>query len=127
LELLTWAMGDGGEPEPKHISGLPMACAGAYLDYASEMLERVLGGLVVIEAEADAAHIGRMLTREQPETLNERKLYQRGGFTYLRNAKRRRAAFEVLEGAGFIQPVIPQGGHRPRGDWKVNPLLGGAV
>ena len=125
LELLLWAMSEGEKPKPTSIAATSLAFAGEYLDYAAEMLERVLGGLVVDEAEADAALIGRMLLRDKPVHLNERQLYQRAGFISLRDPERRRAAFRVLSDAAFLKPATSQASGRPRGDWLVNPALRG--
>jgi hypothetical protein len=118
-ELLAWVAGDG--PEPREISGDSMARAGAYLDYAEQMFERVTAGLLIEQAQADAAVIARHLRRSRIETLNERQLYQTRGFAFLRDRCRREAAFKVLFEAGWIRRAKDAGVGRSRGDWEVNP------
>jgi hypothetical protein len=101
-----------------------MAYAGEFLDYAARMLERVQAGLLVEQAEADAALIARFLIEEKPATIGERDLYRRRGFSFLRAAERRAAAFKVLQATSFIRPKVDKGYGRPRNEWLVNPNLG---
>ena len=54
FELLAWAV--RGDAEPATVSADAVARAGAYLDYAGDMLHRVTAGLARTESEADAAH-----------------------------------------------------------------------
>ena len=100
-----------------------MADAGEYLDYAGEMLEYVLAGLIVDQPESDAAQIGKMLIRDNLEMVNERTLYQQAGYSHLRDGPRRRAAFDVLTEAGFLQKAQAKDKGRPASDWLVNPAL----
>jgi hypothetical protein len=118
-ELLAWVTGDG--LEPREISGDSMARAGAYLDYAEEMFERVTAGLLIEQAQADAAVIARHLRRSKVNVLNERELYQTKGFAFLRDRHRRESALRVLAEAGWIRRTRDGGTGRPRGDWEVNP------
>jgi hypothetical protein len=62
------------------VSADAIARAGAYLDYACDMLDRVTAGLALTEPEADAAMIARHLLATRPTRLNERELYQSPGF-----------------------------------------------
>jgi Protein of unknown function (DUF3987) len=56
FELLAWAARDG-VPEPASVSADAVARAGGYIDYAAAMLERMIGGLAVTRAEADAPRL----------------------------------------------------------------------
>jgi hypothetical protein len=127
FQLLGWAMGSREAPEPRCITASAIADAGEYLDYAGEMLEHVLAGLIVDQPESDAAQIGKMLIRDNLEMVNERTLYQQAGFSHLRDATRRRAAFDVLIEAGFLQKAQAKDKGRPASDWLVNPALGRAA
>jgi hypothetical protein len=121
-ELLAWAAGNGGEPAS--VSADAIARAGAYLDYAESMLDRVTAGLAITRAEVDAARIARRLLATRPVLLNERELYQIAGFAWARDVKRRSAALTVLDGASWIRRPSTKGLGRPRGDWEVSPRLG---
>jgi hypothetical protein len=120
-ELLGWAARD--EAEPIAVSADAIARAGAYLDYAADMLNRVTMGLALTEAEADAAVLARYLLAHRPERLNERSLYQTPGYHWARNSERRAAALAVLDIAGWIRRPEHGGSGRPRGDWQVSPRL----
>jgi Protein of unknown function (DUF3987) len=135
-EMLAWSVGSGSEPAT--VSADATARAGRFVDYAAAMFDRVIAGLAIDRAEADAAVVARAILESTPldqatdqplsgmppcRTLNERKLYQR--LTWLRDTERRRAALEVLANAGWIRPARPKAGSigRPPGDWEVNPRL----
>jgi hypothetical protein len=120
-ELLAWAGGNGAEP--RAITADAVARAGGYLDYLAAMLDRVTVGLAIGPAEADAAMIARQILATRPTVLNERVLYQRPGWAWLRAAGRRGEALRVLAGAGWIRPAPFAGYGRPRGDWEVSPRL----
>jgi hypothetical protein len=120
-ELLAWAGGDG--IEPLVVSADAMARAGGYLDYLAAMLDRVTVGLAIGQAEADAAVIARHIRADRAGALNERMLYQRPGWAWLRDAGRRAAALSVLAEAGWIRAAARAGNGRPRGDWEVSPRL----
>ena len=100
-----------------------VARAGAYLDYAADMLDRVTAGLAVTEAEADAAMIARHLLAARLPRLNERSLYQTKGCAWARDTVRRKAALTVLDQEGWIRRPDASGHGRPRGDWEVSPRL----
>ena len=121
FELLNWAA--RGDAEPSTVSADAMARAGAYLDYAADMLDRVTAGLALTEAEADAALIARDLIAKRPARLNERSLYQTAGFAWARKSGRRAAALTVLERAGWIRQPAHAGPGRPRREWDVSPRL----
>jgi hypothetical protein len=131
FEYLAWVARGGGMPEPTIVSAETMVRAGGYIDYAAAMLDRVIGGLAIGRAEADAAQIARHmlavaqgappLARLKP--LNERALYQTRGFTWAREPKRRTEAFLVLQKAGWVGTRQADGDGRPRGDWEVNPRI----
>jgi hypothetical protein len=131
LEHLAWAARDDGKHEPASVSADAVVRAGGFIDYAADMLERVIGGLAISQAETDAAQIARYLLpiakgappHARLKPLNERKLYQRRGFTWARNAKRREGAFAVLGRDGWLRPQQNEGQGRPRGDWLVNPRI----
>lgn len=131
FELLAWAARNDGTPEPASVSADAVARAGGYVDYAGAMLERVIGGLAIGRAEADAARIARhvlTIAKSAPpharlKPLNERELYQKRGFTWARDEKRRAEAFAVLRNAGWLKSLQADGHGRPRGDWQVNPRI----
>jgi len=100
-----------------------MARAGGYLDYLAAMLDRVTAGLAIGKAEADAAVIARHILAGRPERLNERDLYQRPGWSWLRDRERRVEALRVLVDARWIRAASRPGGGRPPGDWQVSPRL----
>lgn len=65
----------------------------------------------------------RHLLGDRPSALNERALYQRPGWAWLRDAKRRAAALSVLGEAGLVRAATRAANGRPRGDWEVSPRL----
>jgi hypothetical protein len=131
FELLAYAACDNDAAEPSIVSVDAVMRASRYIDYAAAMLERVIGGLAIGRAEADAAQIARhVLTIAQGspqdtrlKVLNERELYQQCGFAWARAAKRRAEAFAVLQKAGWVRASEGDGKGRPRGDWEVNPRI----
>jgi hypothetical protein len=131
FELLAWAARDDGKPEPTSVSDDAVARAGGFVDYAGAMFERVIAGLAIRQAQADAAQIARHLlaiARSAPpharlKPLNERTLYQTTGFSWARDAERRSQAFAVLHRDGLLRPPQVNGHGRPRRDWEVNPRI----
>jgi hypothetical protein len=131
FEYLAWALADGSTPEPLSVSADAVVRAGGFIDYAAAMFERVIAGLAVTEAQADAAQIARHVLRIIKATpshvrlkpLNERRLYQQRGFAWARDPKRRADAIAVLCDASWLRPLHADGHGRPRGDWQVNPRL----
>lgn len=123
FEFLEWALADDGTPAPTVISAAAMEYAGNFLEYAGLMLERVLAGFLVEQSDADARLIAEMLLEEKPATVNERALYRRHGFRFLRQADRCHLAFKELERAGFVRPKVGKTGGRHRLDWLVNPAV----
>jgi 5S rRNA maturation endonuclease (ribonuclease M5) len=122
-EMLRWALHGG--IQPVSVSADSVARAGAFLDYAARMLDRVTAGLTIGQAEADAAAVARHLLATLPERLNERRLYQTSGFAWARDGKRRAAALSTLQRFGWLRPLGTAGQGRPRGDWEVSPRLKG--
>jgi hypothetical protein len=120
-EMLAWAGGDGAEPQA--VTADALARAGGYLDYLAAMLDRVTAGLAIGQPEADAALVARQIIIDRPAALNERALYQRSGWAWLRDGERRAAALHVLADKGWIRPTMRAGNGRPRGDWEVSPHL----
>ncbi len=120
-EMLAWAGGDGAEP--RAVTADAVARAGGYLDYLAAMLDRVTAGLAIGRAEADAAMIARHIIATRSSSLNERAVYQRPGWSWLRDAERRAEAMHALADAGWIRPAARPGAGRPRGDWQVSPRL----
>jgi hypothetical protein len=120
-EFLTLAVTSSADPQA--VSADAMVRAGGYLDYLAGMLDRVTAGLTLGCAEADAATIARHLLAVRPGEVNERALYQRSGWAWLRDAKRRAAAFSVLVEAGFVRAATRASNGRRRGDWLVSPRL----
>ncbi len=123
FELLGWAALRDRSAEPPSITADAMVRAGGYLDYLAAMLDRVTAGLAVGQAEADAAVIARHILVTRPARLNERDLYQRPGWSWLRDGERRGAAVRLLANAAWIRQPSHVGGGRPRGDWQVSPRL----
>jgi len=120
-ELL--AFGGGSGAEPRTVSADAMARAAGYLDYAAAMLDRVTAGLAIRRPEADAAVIARYIRATRASALNERELYQRPGWAWLRDSGRRADALRVLAASGWIRPAASSGQGRPRCDWDVSPRL----
>lgn len=120
-ELLAWAAAD--RPEPGAIGADAMARAGGYIDYLGGMLDRMTAGLAIDRAEADAAVIARYIRAARPDALNERALYQRPGWAWLRDSARRAEALRMLVDAGWLRAAERAGSGRPRGDWQVSPRL----
>jgi hypothetical protein len=131
FEHLTWAARTDGAAQPASVSADAVVRAGGFVDYATAMFERVVAGLAISRAQADAAQIARHVqaiagtapryARLKP--LNERSLYQRRGFAWARDRKRRGDAFAVLQDDGWLRPAQVNGHARPRGDWQVNPRI----
>jgi Protein of unknown function (DUF3987) len=121
FELLAWAATGGAEP--RAIGADAMARAGDYLDYLGAMLDRVAAGLALSGAETDAAAILRYILATRPRRINERDLYQRPDWSWLRESARRAAAFAELERCGIVRPATRAGRGRPPGDWEVSPRL----
>jgi hypothetical protein len=126
FELLAWAARDG-QPEPASVSADTVVRAGGFIDYAAAMFERMITGLAIGRAEADAAQIARHVlanARAAPlKPLNERSLYQRAGFSWARDAERRGEALAVMSEAAWLRRPQADGHRRPRGDWQINPRL----
>jgi hypothetical protein len=122
-QMLAWAARGG--VEPASVSADAVVRAGGYLDYATAMLDRVLSGLAIGRADADAAVIARHLLATRAAHLNERELYQTTGFAWARDSSRRAAALALLDldHAGWIHRPNAAGHGRPRGDWLVSPRL----
>jgi hypothetical protein len=120
-EMLAWAARQG--VEPASVSADVMARAGGYLDHATAMLDRVLGGLAIGRVEGDAAAIARHVLETRPAQLNERDLYQTAGYAWAREPKRRGAALAMLGDAGWIRRDPGAGHGRPRSDWEISPRL----
>jgi hypothetical protein len=120
-ELLGWAV-DGG-PEPRFVAADAVARAGGYVDYLVAMLDRVTAGLAISRAEADAATIARHILATRAARLNERELYQRQGWAWLRDRERRAEALRVLDAGGWIRTAARTSNGRPPGDWEVSPRL----
>ena len=131
FELLAWAACDDGAPDPASVSADAVARVGGFIDYAAAMFERVIAGLAITRAQADAAQIARhvlAIVQGAPpgarlKRLNERELYQKRGFTWARDEKRRADAFALLRDAGWLRPPQADGHGRPRCDWEVNPRI----
>ena len=131
FEYLAWAACDDGATEPASVSADAVARAGGYIDYAAAMFERVIAGLAITRAQADAAQIARHLLaiaqaappHSRLKPLNERNLYQTRGFSWARDERRRAEAFAVLRDAGWLRLPQADGHGRPRGDWQVNPRV----
>ncbi len=131
FEFLAWAARDDGAPEPVGVSADAVARAGGFLDYAAAMFERVIEGLAITNAQADAAQIARHVLaiaraappHERLNPLNERNLYQHRGFNWARDARRRNKAFDILYDAAWVRRPQTEGHGRPRGDWQVNPRI----
>ena len=121
FELLRQAATGG--PEPCAIGADAMARAGNYLDYLGAMLDRVTAGLALSGAEADAAAILRNILATRPQRINERDLYQRPDWSWLRGSARRAAAFAELERHEIVRPATRASKGRPPGDWDVSPRL----
>ena len=100
-----------------------MARAGDYLDYLGAMLDRVTAGLALSGAEADAAAILRNILATRPQRINERDLYQRPDWSWLRGSARRAEAFAELERHEIVRPATRASKGRPPGDWDVSPRL----
>jgi hypothetical protein len=120
-EHLAWAKGSGATPQA--VTADAVARAGGYLDYLAAMLDRVTAGLAICRAEADAAVIARHVVANRLARFNERELYQRPGWSWLRDRECRADALRVLTEASWIRPVTSGGQGRPRGDWVVSPRL----
>jgi hypothetical protein len=121
-ELLAWSALGGSEPHA--ISADAMARAGGYLDYLAAMFDRTTSGLAITRDEADAAAIARHILSARPAVLNERELYKKPGWSWLRDNERRASALRVLAGAGWTRHAAAQpGARKPRGDWQISPRL----
>jgi hypothetical protein len=131
FEYLAWAALGDGAPEAASVSADAVVRAGGFVDYAGAMLERVIGGLAVTRAVADAAQVARYvqaIARTAPlnarlKPLNERSLYQMRGFAWARDRKRRSEAFAVLQDANLLKPAQVHSSGRPPSDWLVNPKI----
>jgi hypothetical protein len=127
-EMLHWAVSDDDQP-PALISADAMERAGRYLDYAAGMFDRVIGGLSIGQADADAALVARaILTKELLEAdrdgafkIHVRKLYRGKGWSWLRDSMRRDDAFQLLSDAGWIRDAAIGTKGRARVAWAVNP------
>lgn len=100
-----------------------MAQAGGYVDYLAAMLDRVMGGLAISRAEADAAIIARYIVSARLAVLNERALYQSPDWAWLRDSSRRDAALSCLRNAGWLRRSDLATGGRRRRDWLVSPRV----
>jgi Protein of unknown function (DUF3987) len=121
FDFLSWTA-RGGE-EPSAVGADAMARAGEYLDYLGIMLDRVAAGLALSAAESDAAAILRHILATRPQRINERDLYQRPDWSWLRESARRAAAFAELEHRWIVHRAVRTGKRRPAGDWDASPRL----
>jgi len=98
------------------------------------MLDRVIAGSVISEAEANTAVIARaLLSRDIIEAsdssdglvkmIQVRELYRRKSWSWLRDPIKRDDAFEVLSEAGWIRHASIGTKGCPRLVWVVNPTL----
>ena len=125
LEYLEWAANPDGTIEPEIVSLASMQRAAGYIDYLDAMMVRALGELAVSEAQRVAALIAHMIVEERPAEINERNLYQRTGFSKLRDKKFRDDVLAELEEAGWLRrrKVAHGGQGRPSSSLDVNPQL----
>jgi putative DNA primase/helicase len=126
FELLEWAKTGGLQPD--RISGNMTKRAAAYLAYCTNMMQRVLGELVLSEAQRDAGQLARAILVRTPHlvSINERDVYKSWpGFHSLRKTEHRKEVFAELERAGWIRRSGGPGSQvgRPALDWLVNPKL----
>ena len=89
---------------------------------------RAYGDAVLPDDEPDARTIARWMVRNGVESINARKLRREARLPGLTTAGAVVAALDYLEEAGWVWPAPSREGDkpgRPRGDYIVNPKLGG--
>jgi hypothetical protein len=127
FEMLQWAVMGGAEPAS--ISAEMIARAADFIDYCTARMERALGGLSLTDVLRDAANLARFIKAtsaacDRPlQIVNERAIYQTGGFRRLREQQHRKKVFAVLETAGWLRRTAVITGGRHREDWDVDPRL----
>lgn len=126
---LDWCSGGSGDP-PGEVREADMARALDFPeDYAAPMARRCFGEAALPEAERDARRLARWLRRQTsvPAIVNARALRRMTDGPGIGNPARIEAALEELAALGCVRRnASGGGGHRPRGDWSVNPaLIGG--
>jgi hypothetical protein len=133
-QMLHWAIGAEDGQAPTVVKADAMARVDCYIDYAAQMLDRVIAGSVISEAEANTAVIARaLLSRDIIEAsdssdglvkmIQVRELYRRKSWSWLRDPIKRDDAFEVLSEAGWIRHASIGTKGCPRLVWVVNPTL----
>jgi hypothetical protein len=131
LELLTWSESPDGTPDPEAVGERSILAAITFLhDFAIPMARRTFGAAALPEAERDGRRLARWLIQQRPmpETINARKLRQRGDGPGIADADRMEAALKEIEAAGWVRPAPSRDGGpgRARKDWAINPKLEGA-
>ena len=132
LQLLTWASGPEGAPEPIIVSGDALGFAlDLFDDYFEPMLGRVLGEAALPEADRDAAALARAIVSRRATTLNARTIRREWRVSGLREAKSVKIAIDALVEAGWLTPTAGRSGEtsgRRRSDYAVNlQVFGGAT
>ena len=101
LEFLVWA----ATGEPAQVSEASLRAAADYLDYATGVMNRVLGEMALDQATRNAASVARWIIRERPAEVNGRELSKLAGFSRLRAPSVRAATLARLAEAGWMRPA----------------------
>jgi hypothetical protein len=121
FEYLSWA---SGSPEPQTITASSVDAALAFVEeYALPMARRALAaGSQSVEAK-NAALVAQWLLDAVPERVNLRTLTKFTPGFPVGDAAALAGAVPLLEEANFLRMVQGPGGHRPKKDYLVSPLL----
>lgn len=129
LELLAWAAGPDGSPEPLHVSGDRLGHALDLIEnYFKPMLSRVLGEAALPQDERNAATLGRAILSRKAKQINAREVRRNWRLPGLRDAKDVMAAIGVLEDAGWLSQLGGREGNAPgrqRADFTIDPRVHG--
>jgi hypothetical protein len=129
LELLWWAAGPDGVPEPGEVSAKALGAALDLIeDYFKPMLLRVLGEAALPLVDRHAAVLGRAIQSRRALVINAREVRRDWRLPGLREAGSVAAAIGALEEAGWLKPVGGRDGGsagRQRGDYAVDPRVHG--
>jgi putative DNA primase/helicase len=129
LELLWWAAGPEGAPEPHQVSARALGAALDLIEsYFKPMLTRVLGEAALPKVDRHATVLARAILSGRAERINAKEVRRVWRLPGLREGPALAAAIRALEEAGWLIPVGGrQGGTsgRQRSDYVVDPRVHG--
>lgn len=125
LQLLRWCADNSGRPEPTVVTVEAFAAAERLMrDYFLPMAARVLGDASIPVEERNARTLAEWIRRKRPLVVNVSAIRDGARLPGLRESALVKQACRFLADARWLTPIDDTGeAGRPRGDWRVNPLV----